>query len=71
MEKLGKAAVMTEDILADRKLCVSDPGDELLLARNENQLVRIQEMLLLIGGLNVIDGATVWKMCKVERVWKK
>ena len=27
MKELGKAAVMTEDILADRKLCVSDPGD--------------------------------------------
>ena len=24
MEELGKAAAMTEDILADRKLCVSD-----------------------------------------------
>ena len=45
MEELGKAAAMTEDILADRKLCVSAPGDELLLARIENQLVRIQEML--------------------------
>ncbi len=45
MEELGKAAAMTEDILADRKLSVSSPGDELLLARIENQLVRIQEML--------------------------
>ena len=45
MEELGKAAAMMEDILADRKLCVSAPGDELLLARIENQLVRIQEML--------------------------
>ena len=45
MEELGKAAAMTEDILADRKLCVSAPGDELLLARIENQLVRLQEML--------------------------
>lgn len=45
MKELGKAAAMTEDILADRKLSVSSPGDELLLARIENQLVRIQEML--------------------------
>ena len=45
LEELGKAAAMTEDILADRKLSVSSPGDELLLARIENQLVRIQEML--------------------------
>lgn len=45
MEELGKAAAMTEDILADRKLSVSSPGDELLLARIENQLVRIQEIL--------------------------
>lgn len=45
MEELKKAAVMTEDILAERKLHVSSPGDEILLARIENQLVRIQEML--------------------------
>ena len=45
LEELGKAAAMTEDILADRKLSVSSPGDELLLARIENQLVRIQEIL--------------------------
>ena len=45
MEELKKAAAMTEAILADRKLSVSSPGDELLLARIENQLVRIQEML--------------------------
>lgn len=45
MEELGKAASMMENVLADRKLCVSAPGDEFLLARLENQLVRIQEML--------------------------
>lgn len=45
MEELGKAAAMTEDILAERKLSVSSPGAELLLSRIENQLVRIQEML--------------------------
>ena len=45
MAELGKAVAMTEDILADRKLHMSAPGDELLLARIENQLVRIQEML--------------------------
>ena len=45
MEELKKAAAMTEAILAERKLSVSSPGDELLLARIENQLVRIQEML--------------------------
>lgn len=45
MEELGKMADMTEDILADRRLVISAPGDELLLARIENQLVRIQEML--------------------------
>ncbi len=45
MEELGKAAAMTEDILAGRRLRTSAPGDELLLARIENQLVRIQEML--------------------------
>ena len=45
MKELKKAAAMTESILADRKLSVSSPGDELLLARIENQLVRIQEML--------------------------
>ena len=45
MEELEKAAAMTEDILAGRKLRTSAPGDELLLARIENQLVRIQEML--------------------------
>lgn len=44
LEELGKAAAMTEDILADQTLCVV-PGDELLLARIENQLVRIQEIL--------------------------
>ena len=45
MEELEKAAAMTEDILAGRKLRTTAPGDELLLARIENQLVRIQEML--------------------------
>ena len=45
MEELRKAAAMTEDILAGRKLRASAPGDELLLARIENQLVRIQEVL--------------------------
>ena len=45
MEELRKAAAMTEDILAGRRLRTSAPGDELLLARIENQLVRIQEML--------------------------
>lgn len=45
MEELRKAAAMTEDILAGRRLCTSTPGDELLLARIENQLVRIHEML--------------------------
>lgn len=45
MEELKKAASMTEDILAGRKLFVSSPGDELMLSRIENQLVRIQEML--------------------------
>ena len=45
MEELGKVAAMTEDILAGRRLRTSAPGDELLLARIENQLVRIQEML--------------------------
>ena len=45
MEELRKAAAMTEDILADRRLRTSAPGDELLLARIENQLVRIQEVL--------------------------
>ena len=45
MEELEKAAAMTEDILAGRKLRATAPGDELLLARIENQLVRIQEML--------------------------
>ena len=45
MEELRKAAAMTEDILAGRRLRTSAPGDELLLARIENQLVRIQEVL--------------------------
>lgn len=45
MEELKKAASMTEDILAGRKLFVSSPGDELMLSRIENQLVRIHEML--------------------------
>lgn len=45
MEELKKAASMTEDILAGRKLFLSSPGDELMLSRIENQLVRIQEML--------------------------
>ena len=45
MEELKKAASMTEDILAGRKLFVSSPCDELMLSRIENQLVRIQEML--------------------------
>ena len=43
--RTGKVAAMTEDILAGRRLRTSAPGDELLLARIENQLVRIQEML--------------------------
>ena len=41
MEELGKVAAMTEDILAGRRLRTSALGDELLLARIENQLVRI------------------------------
>ncbi len=45
MEELRKAAAMTEDILAGHRLRASAPGDELLLARIENQLVRIQEVL--------------------------
>lgn len=45
MEELKKAAAMTEDILEGRKLFVLSPGDELMLSRIENQLVRIQEML--------------------------
>lgn len=45
MEELGKVAVMTEKIMEERKLSVSSPGEELLSARIENQLVRIQEML--------------------------
>ena len=45
MEELRKAAAMTEDILAGHRLRTSAPGDELLLARIENQLVRIQEVL--------------------------
>ena len=45
MEELRQAAAMTEDILAGRRLRTSAPGDELLLARIENQLVRIQEVL--------------------------
>lgn len=45
MEELKKAAAMTEDILAGRKLSLSSPGGELMLSRIENQLVRIQEML--------------------------
>ena len=45
IEELGKAAAMTEDLLAGHRLHTSAPGDELLIARIENQLVRIQEML--------------------------
>lgn len=45
MEELKKVASMTEDILTDRKLFVSSPGDELMLSRIETQFVRIQEML--------------------------
>lgn len=44
-EELKKVAAMTEDILSGKNLSMSSPGDELLLARIENQLVRIQEML--------------------------
>ena len=44
MEELEKAAAMTEDILAGRRLRTSAPGDELLLARIENQLVRDEEL---------------------------
>lgn len=45
MQELRKAASMTEDILAGRQLFVTAAGDEILLARIENQLVRVQEML--------------------------
>ena len=45
MKELQKVAIMTENILADRKPSVSFPGDDLLLARIENQLVRIHELL--------------------------
>ena len=31
----------------------------------------VPEMLLLIGGLIVINEVTAWRMCKVERGWKK
>lgn len=45
MQELQKAAAMTEDILAGRQLFVTAAGEEILLARIENQLVRVQEML--------------------------
>lgn len=45
MEELKRAAAMTEAILAGRQLFVEAAGDETLLARIENQLVRIQEIL--------------------------
>lgn len=45
MKELQKVAIMTENILADRKPSVSFSGDDLLLARIENQLVRIHELL--------------------------
>lgn len=45
MVELKRAAAMTEAILAGRQLFVEAAGDETLLARIENQLVRIQEIL--------------------------
>ena len=45
MEELEKAAAMTEDILAGRKLRTTRPGVELFLASIENPLVPIQAML--------------------------
>lgn len=42
-EELKKVARMTNDILCNRRLIISEPGEELLLAKIEHQLVRIQE----------------------------
>ncbi len=44
-EELQTAAGMTEDILAGRRPGNPMPGDELLLAKIEHQLIRIQEIL--------------------------
>ena len=61
MEELGKAAVMTEDILADRKLCVSDPGDRKSACTDPGDAASDRRA-------ERDNGATVWKMCKVARL---
>lgn len=44
-KELRKAVRMTEDILSGKKLKAVTAGEELLLARMEHQLIRVQEML--------------------------